>query len=260
MDSRFSVIASAMGVAVVSAYAYSLGWLKNFYYYRTFGVQLSALNLTTQDHLIESWFVLENAAFFFLLTWVVVKSNLWWAWVLLAVYFLLPILSHYSFLHVGWPIAAWLIKYRHTILKFVPFTVLIFVSLFDKPSLMRIRDLSWPFGGIALVVYVIIIMAWSISTAKHFGSFDANRALCFPQDELTRIKMHIADSSMGQIPSAEQMYLLYSNPRQYWIWDAAGFVYGKEGQVVHVVEIDRDKVGWSEMSKPAQVQPANLFF
>jgi hypothetical protein len=260
MDSKISVVLSAIAVAVISAYAYSLGWLKNFYYYKTFGIQLSELNIAPQDHLVESWFVLENVAFFFILAWFVVKTNRWWAWILLSVYFLLPILSHYAFLVADWRAAHWLINYRHTVLKLVPFAVLILAWIFDRPKIVAASKFSWDWGGYGLVIFIVVMVAWSISTAKHFGSFDANRALCFPHDELTSIQLHVSEAGLARTAPTDQAYLLYASPERYFVWDATGFVYGSPKQVVRVIEVSRDKVTWTEMTKPAQVQPANLFF
>src|SRR5215831_10500673 len=119
MQLKLDAVLSSLGV--FTAIAYVLGWLQYFYYFDTFGIRIAAVELSVQDYLLNSWFVVENVLFFLILAWVVIKTPRWWSFVVGVAYFLIPIAAHYGFFYPGWWGADFLIEYRHTLLKFIPF-------------------------------------------------------------------------------------------------------------------------------------------
>jgi hypothetical protein len=164
-------------LTVITALAYALGWLKTFYYFDAFGIGASALGLSVTDYLFESWFVLENVIFVLLLAWFVAKTGYVWAWVLLSAVVVTPLVSHYAFQRADHWLAQLIINYRHDVMKFVPLSAYA-VGLIHAPTRNRLRDMSWPLGKATVAYGGILLMAWSVSTAKHFGSFDAARPKC----------------------------------------------------------------------------------
>ena len=260
MQSRWGTV--LLGLAGFIVVAFALGWLKTLYYFDAFGIGLSSLELPVQAYLFESWFVLQNVFFFVLLFWFVVKTGRWWAIVLGVFYFFLPIASHYAFLADRQWFAEWLIHYRHTLLKFVPFGVYAATWLFDKRSFQSLKSLSWPHSKAALSLFVIFILAWAISTAKHFGSFDANRVLRSPQQYLSRVKLHPESSiaAQSQVSGEDELYVIYASPSRYFLWNHEGFRFAEPDQQVHLLVIPKEAVEWVESWKPFQVQPGSAFF
>jgi hypothetical protein len=253
-----ALISSLTGLAAV---AYSLGWLKTLYFFQAFGIGLSSLQLSVQDYLFESWFVLENVFFFLLFSWCAVKTARWWVVALVLLYGLLPIASHYAFLASGHGFAELLIKYRHTLLKFLPLAVFLFGWIVDRSAFRKLKDLSWPYGEAAFVLYVVVILAWSISTAKHFGSYDANSVQRSPDRYLSHAKIHFA-ASLSEKPLADtnDLYVIYETPSRYFLWNHDGFKFGHSDAKLHLTLIEKDKIEWIEIWKSFQVQQASLFF
>jgi hypothetical protein len=263
MSFKLDTVLSSLGV--FTAVAYVLGWLQSFYYFDTFGIRLASVELSMQDHLLNSWFVIENLSFFLILAWVVSKTPRWWTLLIGAAYFLIPIAAHYAFFFPNWIGANFLIEYRHTLLKFIPFGVLGVVMFFDwlrgtRPAGHAI-DLSWPYGKGMFVLFLIVVSAWSVSMAKHFGSFDANFELRYPDRMLSRVALHTApDDPLEELATSDRLYLIHATPRQLFVWDAAGFVFGKADQKVMVYVIQRDQIRSFETIKPFQIQRGNLIF
>jgi hypothetical protein len=263
---RLESVLSWAGLA--TAVAYCLGWLKTLYYYDTFGIGLSSLGLSPADYLFESWFVLENVFFFFLVAWIAVNGRRPWLWAVGVAYSLIPILSHYAFLRPDAPVSEALINYRHTILKATPFVMLIVVAALDvarkRPPLKSANDLRWSFGQGALALFVLVVAAWSISVAKHFGSFDANRAMLRPDSYFARVSLTMkasqASAAPPDAPASTELYLVYANDRQLFVWDRAGFVFDRPRDTVRLLVIPRDEVSLIRMQKPHEVQPGALFF
>jgi len=248
-------------LTLLTAVAYSLGWLKTYYYFDSFGIPLSSLEFSVTDYLFESWFVLENVVFFSLLCWFVIKLPLWWPITIGIIYFFLPVASHYAFL---WPeniVAHFLITYRHTILKFLPFALYLAVFIFDRKSFQHFKELSWPYSTAGLVLFIVIIAAWSVSTAKHFGGFDANRAQMTPDNFLPHVTIHFVPgvSNPDEITKAEELYLIHVTPNRYFIWNHKDFIFGGEKASVNVIVIPKEKVDRIETRKAFHVQPGSLF-
>src|ERR1700719_2170496 len=94
-------------LSVLTAWAYSLGWLKSWFYFDTFGIGLSSLKIAPQDYLFESWYVLENVIFFVVLLWTAAMIRRLWVRIVAALYFPLPWLVQAAFVHRSWPLANW---------------------------------------------------------------------------------------------------------------------------------------------------------
>lgn len=248
-----------LGVLPTVALLYALGRLKLLYYYRTFGVDPGGLELTFQDYLFESWFTAQNVLFFLVLWWVVAKTrSLWLASVGIA-YSLIPIASHYAFeFGQGWP-SSLLIDYRHTLLKLVPFAVLAGVWLFRPSQRPALRELTWRLPRAGRVLFALVTLAWAISSAKHFGSFDANRAIRDPERFLVRVQLGPGvDPSIRETSARDDLYLLHSNRLQLVLWDRTGFRYGTSSQIRTLV-VPRSAVDWVESRKRFEIQPGSQF-
>ena len=259
-------------VGLVTAVAYCLGWLKVFYYFDAFGIGLQGLELSPTDYLFESWFVLENVAFFILLAWLVIHSRHWAMWIVGVVYALVPILSHYAFLYPHNALAVFLISYRHTILKIVPFVVLIVLVIAEwavpaEPErsgrglvATSMRHLAWPYSHGALAVFVMVIAAWSISTAKHFGSYDANQAMLSPDEYLPRVTVELkpGEASRTNLTGSE-LFLLFANQRQLFIWDRSGFSFSPGPSAVKILVVPRQDVRVLALTKPHYIQRGSLY-
>jgi hypothetical protein len=256
---KLEVILSTL--TALAAVAYSLGWLKTLYYFQAFGIGLPSLQLSVQDYLFESWFVLENVFFFVLFSWCAVKTARWWVIAIALIYSFLPIAAHYAFLASGHAPAEFLIKYRHTILKFLPLAVLLVVWIFDRSSFQKLKDLSWPYGDAAFVLFVTVVLAWSVSTAKHFGSYDANSVQRSPDRYLPHAKVHFA-SNVSEKPltaEASELYVIYETPARYFLWNHTDFKFGESDTKLHLIVIEKERIEWVETWKSFQVQQASLF-
>jgi len=263
---RLNLESLLSAVGVLTAVAYVLGWLQAFYYFDSFGIRLASVEMSPQDYLLNSWFVLENVVFFVILLWIIGKTPRWWSFMIGGVYSLIPIGAHYAFFFPDSRVANFLIEYRHTLLKFIPFAMLAAVTLFDwlrgTRALGAAIDLSWPHGKAMFVLFVIIVAAWSVSVAKHFGSFDANLELRYPDRMLARVQLRkaaeIVDSQVVSPPPV--LYLIHATPTQLFIWNSTGFTFGKPDQHVTMYVIARDEVKWFDTTKTFVVQRGSFVF
>jgi len=189
MELNLTKILSSL--TVLAAWAYSLGWIKSLYYFSTFGVGLESTELSVQDYLFASWYTVENVLFFILLLWVAVVAQRKWVYVVVLLYLPMPLLIDVSYSHLASPLLGgfpgWFVDRAHTVLKFVPFLVLLIVLVVHKDTHERFKDSSWAHGKFALAVLWLVVIAWSISAAKHFGTSEANRAMLAPDKYFLQI-------------------------------------------------------------------------
>jgi hypothetical protein len=213
---RLETLVSA--ATFLGALAYLLGWLKLFFFYQTFGVGLDLAQVPVQEYVLESWFVIENVVFLLLLWWVVLKVRSRALFVLGVVYSILPIASHYAFAaspQWNW-VAEPLIHYRHTVLKFIPLVTLpVVYALSNASKRAALRELTWPYTQGSLVIGCILAAAWAISTAKHFGSFDANQVVRCPDDFLPKVELRTSGDAIPSRP----LHLLRTTPDSYILVD-----------------------------------------
>ena len=247
----------AIGVVVLFAVAYGLGWLRSLYYFKAFGVGLGLLDLSWRDLMLESWLVLQNVLFFVVLWWIVLRARLVWAGLVALLHALIPIASHYAFALDGWRAAGWLIDYRHTLLKLIPFTVLAAVWWLHRDRRVALRDLSWPHGRAALALFGVVTLAWAVSTAKHSGSFDANLALRSPDVHLSRVELGPAGVA-APVHGDGNLYLLYADRQVLVVWDRSGFVFGSSREL-RVLTLRRRDVEWFEARTIFRVQPGDMY-
>jgi len=239
---------------------YALGWLKTVYYFRAFGIELSMLSMSAGDYLLASWFVVQNVLFFLLLWWVVLKTRLRWAAGIGFAYALIPIASHYAFAMHDSPGVGWLIHYRHTLLKLIPFVVLL-VIWFAHPRLRDpLKNLRWPHARPGLLLFGLITLSWALSTAKHFGSFDANRTMLLTDQHLSRVKIRAApgDSGPGFAYESEALYLLHATDDTLILWDRSGYRYGISPGI-RILFVPRTRLQWVEAEKLFQLQPGSQY-
>ncbi len=224
MELQFGKIASYL--TLIAAWAYSLGWIKSLYYFSTFGVRnLESLEITPQDYLFASWYTLENVLFFVLLVWVAALSGRLWPWLFVALYLPIPFLTEWSYGHLKWHICRYLVENPHSILKFLPFIVLILVICVHRDTIARFRECSWTHGNFALALLSIVVLAWSISAAKHIGSSDAKRALRFREANLLHVNLRSPDKAteLKWFESNPNLYLLYFSAHRCIVLDLTDY-------------------------------------
>jgi len=242
-------------VLLLAPFAYLLGRLKTFYYFHAFGVGLDLVQMSATDHAVESWFVLQNLLFFALMLWVAIRSRLAWVWCVALFHGLIPIAAHYAFVFEGRAPADWLIQYRHTLLKGIPFLVLLIVWWSYPRLRASLREIRWPYGLATGMLLGLVLTSWAISTAKHFGSFDAQMALRWPERHLTQVRI---DAELGAPGSDAELYLLHANPETLVIWDRTDYV-DPATHDVRFLLVPRDGVTWIEGRRTFQVQPGSQF-
>jgi hypothetical protein len=268
-DERSAIETASAAIAVVAltALAYSLGWLKEYYYFAVFGVPLASLDVPIQHYLFESWFVVQNVLFLALIWWAVLAAECgkwyrFWLIVVAVVYSLIPISSNYAYNYPSfWP-AMLLATHKHGVLKFFPFIVIAMLWWRGRLDLKKPDALRWPYSKFSFAVVIVLFLALAISMAKHIGSADANRALKSPDDWFSRVvKLYTSgDSQVSELPATRSLYLLYANPTQYFVLDYSGFSFEpKKHPDVRVIVLPRDKVG-IETSYKFQVQPGSLYW
>ena len=246
-----------VGLVAVAGLLALLGRLKLLYFYSTFGVELGSLDLSVRDQMFESWFVAQNLLFTLLLWWIALKTRASWVICVAVIHALLPIATHYAFIYHEAPLAAFLIDYRHTLLKLVPFVVLLLVWVFQPRQREVLSSLRSPLPLAGNVLLAIVLCSWGVSAAKHFGSFDANLVLRDPATHLSRVRLVTADRVPGLEPPAEA-YLLHVNHESLVLWDPTGFDYGRSRDLRTFV-VPRRSVEWVEATKSFSVQPGNRF-
>jgi hypothetical protein len=251
-----TIVLFVTGVGV----AYLLGWLRNLYYYQTLGVEPYVAERGLAGTLLDSWFVLQNVGFFLLLWWVVVRLRIVWATLVGLLYSLLPIAAHYAFAFHENRVALGLIHYRHTLLKLLPFVLLVVAWRFYPKQRRSLVRLDWPYGRGGLVLCALIALAWSVSTAKHSGGFDANRALCWPETYLQRV---VVEPRPGyrippQLVDNSDVFVIHLGQRDLVLWDRSRFEF-RPGAAVQLYVVPRAAVQWIETREEFQVQTGRQF-
>jgi hypothetical protein len=255
-------------LSVLTAWAYSLGWLKTYFYFDTFGISLSSLKIAPQDYLFESWYVLENVVFFVMLLWTAAMIRRLWVRVVAVLYLPLPWMVQTAFVHRNWPVANWLTGHDYMVYKYTPFVVLFLVILLYKQERLRLKELSWPYSRFYFVVFVIAIFAWSVSAAKHIGGADADRLLVCPAKYLADTKLHFAEKypDLKQLASKPGLYILRATPDRYFILDTEGRECDKPGakvdlstRMIKIYDVPQDKIDWIEDLKKPNPGPGALF-
>jgi hypothetical protein len=234
--------------------------LKTVYYFKAFGIGVGVLDLSGGDYLLESWFVVQNVLFFVLLWWIALRTRLRWVGAVGACYSLIPIASHYAFAFHDSPLASFLIQYRHTLLKLIPFGVLVVVWSLHPQRREPLKTLRWTRGPGAAALCALITLAWAVSTSKHCGSFDANLALSRTADHLAKVRIR---SSVGtdaeRFPGDDaELYLLYAGETTLVVWDRSNFRYGSSTEIRTWI-LDRSSVDWIEVTAAFDVQPGRQF-
>ena len=242
------VLAAAAGLA----FAGLLGWLKILYYLRTFGIDPALAPSTPGECLRESWFVVQNLGFLLLMGWVALRSRRV-AWiVVLVLYALIPLASHYAFGSPDLYSARLLIAYRHTLLKLVPFVALTVALLVDPNR--RVALSRWP-TGLRTPAAVLIVLAgasWGISAAKHFGSFDANLAISDPDRFMPRMRLERA-APFAAAGAGDELFLVTASRDSLFLLAPAA------GDEVRVLVVPRTDAQRLESAVKHRVQPGSQF-
>jgi hypothetical protein len=253
---------------VFTAWAYLLGWLKRYFYFQTFGIGLSSVNLSAQDYLFESWYPLESVFFFVLMLWIAVLVRRIWVRIVAAIFFVLPFLAHAAYIHYDWIIAYWFVHVNQSILKFTPFVVLLLIVVFDRQESSRLLTLSWPYDKLYFVVFVLAIFAWSVSAAKHFGGSDADSVLVCPGKYLSNVTIHVTSGAPDQLRNLElnhNLYMLYASHDSYFLLDGTNFPCVTDRRRLDLsqrnmklYDVPRARVDWIDDSKKPNADPGAL--
>lgn len=129
-----------------------------------------------------------------------------------------------------------------------------------KDSRERFKEFSWPHGNFALAVLSLVVVAWSISAAKHFGTSDANRLLRDPSNYLLQVKLHVSESmpSLKPVETRQSLYLLYYSPHRCILLDETAYTFGQRGGQVAILYVPTDKIEMVEGARVVQLYPGHL--
>lgn len=223
------------GLTVLAAIAYSLGWLKTLSYFETFGIELPSVDLTIQDYLFESWFVVENVLFFVIFCWVLQAScrldlanNLSKGvrFILLVAaggaYLMLPYKTDAAFEHVNrCGQVSYVYSHYYSWLKFAPlvaYLLLVLATMGVLHSQLGAWAGVWPklwpkledlfrlrlrarirVGNHLLIGFIVVALGWSISLAKHVGAIDGKDRLLCPANYFPEVVFHLSPSSPADL-------------------------------------------------------------
>ena len=130
------------------------------------------------------------------------------------------------------------------------------VWLLEPRRRTELRSLRPPVGRAGMILFAIVALSWSISTAKHSGSFDANLALRDPASHLSRVRFDPAGTASIPRPSGD-CFLLHANRESYVLWDPGGFLDG-QGEIRTLI-VPRSAVEWIDARRRFQLQPGDRF-
>jgi len=264
MESKLTKVLSLL--TLVGAWAYALGWIKTSYYFRAFGIGLESVEFSVQDYLFASWYAVENVMFFVLLLWVAAIAERLWVYCVVLLYLPLPYLTDLSYSHLDSHALGWLFRLLvgvpHSILKFVPFLILFILVRADKNTLMRFKNSSWSHGTFALVGIATVVIAWSVSAAKHFGTSDANYILRDPAKSLLQVRLHVPENAaaLRPIEARRSLYLLYFSQHRCILLDTTNFVFREPNGHVNVLYVPSEKIETVDGVRSVQLDPGHLFW
>lgn len=230
-----AVVAALAAVASFASFAALVGWLKMVYFFRPFGVSPAALDPGWVGTSFESWYVVQNLVYFTWIVWLVVQTRRFTLALVAVVYSLIPLVTHYAFLHYDRAWVRWWVDHQHTWLKLVPLLLLAVVVA----SWVRGRPLDWRWrhGAAGLVLLGIVAGSWGLSAAKHFGSYDAERILHRPEELLPRVELSWKASPPAGWEAGRRLFLLH-----------------EDGQTVVVVEFTTG-TGWERRAPRVHAIP-----
>ena len=251
------IAAALVVVPSFVAYAALVGWLKTLYFLRSFGLSPAIVNTGRTDVLFESWYVLQNLAYFMLIVWIAVQTRRRLFVVAAAVYAVIPIATHYSFLLYDRRLVRVLIDHQHTWLKLAPIVLLATAGI----GVLRGRriDWRWRFGAPGLVLMGLLAGSWGISAAKHFGSYDAERVLHRPSELLPRVGLTWRVSAPPDWVPGERCFLLHADTGVVVVLEFDdGSPWARHRPTVHTIR--RADLRHLVVSPDSTIQPGDQYF
>jgi len=123
-----------------------------------------------------------------------------------------------------------------------------------------LRTLAWPYGRALAALALIVWFSWGVSSAKHFGAYDANRVLLDPERYLSQVRLELRPgSTLPDAPGpADRLYLLAADAERLVVWDPRGFDFARGGEL-RLLVVPRDEVRWFEARRPVGVQPGRQY-
>lgn len=241
------------GSAIFVGFAVLLGWLKTLYFLKPFGLSPAA---TGFEYLLESWYVLQNLAYFAAILWLVIQTRRLVLAVVALVYAMIPLATHYLFLLYdrGWA-RIW-IDHQHTWLKGIP-AVLLAGLIIARVRGVRV-DRCWRHGRAGWALLALVVGSWGVSAAKHFGSYDAERILHRPDELLPRVALAWKGSPpAGWGPGPR--HLLLERPGTVVVVELAeGPRWRRRTPLTR--SIPRSEIRQLEVSPPRGVQPGGQWY
>ncbi len=243
--------------ASLISFAALVGWLKTVYFLRPFGVAPAALDRAWVPMSFESWYVVQNLVYFTCIVWLVVQTRRFALAIVALLYALIPLATHYAFLLYdrAW-IRVW-VDHQHTWLKLVPLILLAGV-VFGHIRGNRL-DWRWQHGRSGLVLLAVVVGSWGLSTAKHFGSYDAERILHRPEEVLPRVELSWKASPADVWEAGEPLFLLHEDREIVIVLEfTAGTGWQRRTPRTHTIA--RGELRHIAVTPRSAVQPGGQYF
>jgi len=251
-----AVAVALAAVASLASYVALVGWLKTVYFLRPFGLSPAALGPGWPESLFESWYVVQNLVYFTWIVWLVVQTRRFTLALVAVVYALIPLATHYAFLHYDRAWVRWWVDHQHTWLKLVPLLLLAVMVA----GWIRGRPLEWRWrhGAAGLVVLGIVAGSWGLSAAKHFGSYDAERILHRPEELLPRVELSWKGLPPAGWEAGRHLFLLHGDSQTVVVVEFTTGT-GWERRTPRVHTIGRGELRHVIVSPRTTVQPGGQY-
>ncbi|MCH7779629.1 MAG: hypothetical protein IH848_02180 [Acidobacteria bacterium] len=251
-----AVAVALAAVASLASYAALIGWLKTVYFLRPFGLSPAALDSGWVESAFQSWYVVQNLVYFTWIVWLVVQTRRFTFALVAVVYSLIPLATHYAFLHYDRVWVRWWVDHQHTWLKLVPLLLLALVVV------GRIRggglQWRWRHGAAGLVLLGMVTGSWGLSAAKHFGSYDAERILHRPDELLPRVELTWKESPPARWEAGGDLFLLHEDRLTLVVVEFTAGT-GWERRMPRVHTIGRGELRHVVVSPRTAVQPGGQY-
>jgi hypothetical protein len=250
------VVVALAAAASLASYVVLVGWLKTVYFLRPFGLSPAALGPGWVALPLESWYVVQNLVYFTCMVWLVVQTRRFTLALVAGVYALIPLVTHYAFLHYDRAWVRWWVDHQHTWLKLVPLLLL----AVGVAGWMRGRPLEWRWrhGVAGLALLGIVAGSWGLSAAKHFGSYDAERILHRPEELLPRVELSWKGSPPAGWETDRRLFLLHGDSQKVVVVE---FIIGTgwERRTPRVTTIDLGELRHVVLLPRIAVQPGGQY-
>lgn len=246
-----SAATAPIAVAAVTAAVYILGALKTYRYFAVFGLPLAALDISTQEYLSNSWYVVECVLCLLLTFWTLLRlfrslSQTRWRVCLLAIALLYTVLPALALQHANNRYAVHFFENDGIYFTFVPLVLIGALIIISKDGRIVVDDQT-PFANnftslFGLIAFIVI----AANCAQVIGFADGTRALRDPDHHCSII--NVADNPpLSFIPRGDNVYLLHMNAK--WVFLLVIPSHSSGGQT-HVITISRNTLPVLSIANP----------